>query len=94
MLIKLRSYHASQVISQFRLIEGGNEAGFQAILTLVFLIQTNFNGANTITITSFVASVLSLASRLSVIDTNCLKKEARKLKDIEASDFIKREINW
>ena len=71
-MFKLRSYSASYIIKQFRMLEGGNEAAFQAVLSLVFLIKTDFSQATTITIVSFFASVLSLVSRLSLLDKTVL----------------------
>ena len=91
-IFKMRSYIPSQVIKQFRMIEGGNESAFQAILTLVFLIKTQFNQASLTVILSFAASLLSLISRLSVLDKNSLVEEARKVKNISITDFCNPKL--
>ena len=86
-IFKMKSYQPSHVIKQFRMIEGGNESAFQAILTLVFLLKSG-NFDNSVAIVSLGASLLSLISRLSILDKNCLINEAKDLKDFKLSDIF------
>ena len=86
-IFKMKSYQASHVIKQFRMIEGGNESAFQAILTFVFLLKTG-NFDNNVAVVSLGASLFSLMSRLSILDKNCLIDEAKELKNFEISDIF------
>ena len=72
-MFKLRSYEENYVIKQFCMFEGWNEVVSQVVLSLVFLIGTiDFSQATIIIIVSFFASVLSLFSRLSLLDRHVL----------------------
>ena len=90
----MKSYKASQVIKQFRMIEGGNESAFQAILTLVFLFKTNFDGVDGtgVAIISLIGSLLSLISRLSIIDKNCLIKAARDIDELQFKQLFSNPV--
>ena len=69
------------------MIGGGNESAFQAILTFVFLLKSG-NFDNSVAVISLSASLLSLMSRLSILDRNCLIDKAKELKDFEISDIF------
>ena len=48
-IVKMHSYKPLDIIQIYRGIEGSHESAYQAILTMVFLIQTNFTGSSSIT---------------------------------------------
>ena len=91
-LVKMHSYKPLEMIKIMRGIEGSHESAYQAILSLVFLIQTHFKpldndnnnynayitSATLIPIVSFVFSTWSLISRFTAFDYHYLQQDARK----------------
>ena len=68
-----------KILKVMRSIEGNNESTFQSILTMVFLIKTNFgefdsddgiSSSAAIAIFSFAFSFWSLSSRFIFLDFN------------------------
>ena len=89
-VFKMRSYSPLKILKIMRSIEGQNESGFQSILTMVFLIKTNFgqfdennynsnSNSNIIPILSFIFSFWSMCSRFIFLDFDHLQPKAQKL---------------
>ena len=97
-VFKMKSYSPLKILKIMRSIEGQNESGFQSILTMVFLIKTNFgqfddgSSASTIPILSFLFSFWSLASRFIFLDFKDLKPNAQTV-GINIKDFDFSDIN-
>ena len=98
-VFKMKSYSPMKILKIMRSIEGQNESGFQSILTMVFLIKTNFwefgNGdgsSGVIAIFSFIFSFLSLTSRFIFLDFHNLQPNAQTF-GINVNDIHCRDIN-
>ena len=102
-VFKMKSYSPLKYLKIIRSCEGSNESGFQAILTMVFLIKTNFGEFGTrnnssssysanIAILSFIFSFWSLTSRFIFLDSIHLKTNAQTL-GINVNSFKLSEIN-
>ena len=88
-LFKLKTYKKADIIKVMRGIEGSNESGYQAVLTMVFLLKTNFEGTSSIiAIISLVFSYLSLVQRFIVLDYYYLKANANRALNSASVDFI------
>ena len=87
-IAKMHSYTPLDIVQIYRAIEGSHESGYQAILTMVFLIRTNFTSISSITsLVSLIFSLWSLSSRFINADKYFLNKNASthgiKWKDIK-----------
>ena len=95
-VFKMKSYSPLKILRIMRSIEGQNESGFQSIVTMVFLIKTNFgqfgDNSNIIPILSFIFSFWSLNSRFIFLDFNHLKPNAQAV-GLNVNDLNCTEIN-
>ena len=103
-VFKMKTYSPMKIIKIMRSIEGQNESAFQSILTMVFLIKTNFGQFDTddgddvltssaaIAIFSFAFSFWSLTSRFIFLDFDHLKPTAQII-GINANEFSFGDIN-
>ena len=102
-VFKMKSYSPSKILKLMRCVEGQNESGFQSILTMVFLIKTNFgqfsgegdsgsNSSSIIAILSFLFSFWSLTSRFIFLDSHDLQAHGRTI-GINVNDFNFSDIN-
>ena len=70
-IVKMHSYKPLGIVKIFRGIEGSHESAYQAILTMVFLIKTDFAGISSdsvIPLFSLIFSLWSLSSRFISLD--------------------------
>ena len=82
-VFKMKSYSPSKILKIMRCVEGQNESGFQSILTMVFLIKTNFGefggDSSLIAILSFLFSFWSLTSRFIFLDFHDLQTHSQTI---------------
>ena len=95
-LVKMHSYKPLEMVKIMRGIEGSHESAYQAILSLVFLIKTNFGDIeqqSIIAIISLIFSLLSLISRFIAFDYYYLIPNARsKFKCGKIIHFLFRSV--
>ena len=76
-MVKMHSYKPLGLIRIFRGAEGSHESAYQAILSLVFLIQTDFHSVlSIIPLISLIISLWSLAARFVYLDHDFLQEKA------------------
>ena len=79
-IIKMHSYKPLNILLIYREVEGSHESAYQAILTMVFLIETNYVGLSSIT--SYISlgfSLWSLSSRFITSDKYFIDEKAQSI---------------
>ena len=103
-LAKMRSHKKLELVKIMRGIEGSNESAFQSVLTLTFLLKTNFVGFNTgdddnnynidsggtlaIAVLSLIFSFYSLVNRFIDLDYYALQPIARDIGNIQLKHVL------
>ena len=97
-IVKMHSYKPLNILLIYREVEGSHESAYQAILTMVFLIQTNFVGLSSIT--SYISlgfSLWSLSSRFITSDKYFIDEKAQsigiKLSDVKENGIFNSICN-
>ena len=98
-VFKIKSYSPTKILKIMRSIEAQNESAFQSILTMVFLIKTNFgefgdddSNSSMVAILSFLFSFWSLSSRFIFLDFDNLQPHAQTI-GINVNYFDCNDIN-
>ena len=95
-VFKMKSHSPMKMLKIMRSIEGQNESGFQSILTMAFLIKTNFGefneGLSIVPILSFCFSFWSLTSRFIFGDFHDLQPHGQTI-GININHIDVRDVN-